>query len=250
MRQQFGSPDYVIGVLAKILLAFPSIQAFSLQNFKETFNNARLNIELGQDEDIFIADEILANCKFRLGGQVPPLTQYKAKYFCPTCEVQFNGITEWENPPFKVVPGLILPDQQQAVNPAELITNLMAETFPVTCRICNNRVNDASYDIVKGKATVITVNRYGFRNQSTYKIMTPLDCGPSVSPGSQFLGQLVAVVCHRSGSGTGSGHWVSYSKVSNGQWFMNNDHRPVIAASPFNSINPTETINMLCYINS
>ena len=246
MREQFGVPDYAVGVLAKILLALPSNQAFSLHSFIETWNRARLNMQLGQNEDIFIAEGILKCVKVRSSGQVPALTQYKAKFFCPTCGVDFSGITEWDNPPFKVVPQLELPDQQQPVNPAELLTNLMEETFPITCRMCNNRVNNASYDIVKGSVTIITLNRFGFENQRMFKIMTPLNCGPSDSPGSQLLGQLVAVVCHQTQPGM---HWLSYSKVNNG-WFMNNDHHQPFASSPFNSINPSETINMLCYINN
>ena len=247
MRSVIGSSDYACGVLAKILLAAPCQNAYAIQTFIDTWNASRLGLELDQNEDLFIIEGILRRLQFQDQGGIPTLTQYKASFYCPRCQLQYRGITEWENPAFTSVPELQLPDQLNAVHPSDLFTGLMNETFPITCQVCQTQINDACYQIVKGKVTIVRLNRVGFRDGNVYKIMTPLDHGRNSSPGSEYLGELVAVICNR-GEGTRHTHWVSYSKTTNG-WFINDDHRPPAPSSPLNSRVIGETINLLCYKN-
>ena len=243
MRSVFGSPDYSIGVLAKILQALPSQNAFSIHALVETVNRSRLNLQLGQNEDLFIIEGIMKHLKFRDQGGMPTLTQYKTTYHCPQCQVQYRGIIGMTA--FHTIPELQLPDQANPVHPADMMTELINERFAVTCQVCQSQIQDASYEIVKGKVTILRLNRMGFRGGNTYKIMTPLDHGPSQNPGGHYLGELVAVVCHRS---EGRLHWVSYSKTDIG-WFCNDDHRLPAPSSPLNSGVRGETINLLCYKN-
>ena len=243
MRSAIGSPDYSIGVLAKILQALPSQNAFSIRALIDTWNRARLGTQLGQMEDLFIIDAIMKNVRFRDQGGIPTLTQYRASFHCPRCQVQYRGITGMTA--FHSIPELPLPDQANPIHPADLMTDLMRERFAVTCQVCHGNVHDASYEIVKGKVTIVRLNRMGFRGGNTYKIMTPIDHGPNQSLGGHYLGELVAVVCHRSAGGL---HWVSYSKTDNG-WFCNNDHRLPAPSSPLNSGIRGETLNLLCYKN-
>ena len=140
------------------------------------------------------------------------LTTYKATFYCNTCQTQYRGLTEWDNPSFEAIPEIGVQNQQNAINPAHLMTTLMNETFPVNCRVCQGQ-GTASYEIVKGKITMIRLNRLDFQNQQIFKIMTPLDVGPSNSPGSQFLGELV---CHISRPHQ---HWLSYVKTDQG-WYL------------------------------
>ena len=244
MRSVIGSSDFAAGVLAKVLQAQPSQNAFSIQPLIQTWNRSGLGIQLDQNEDLFIIEGIMKKLSFQDQGGIPTLTQYKASYFCPQCQVHYRGVTEWHNPAFTTIPELQLPDQQNSVHPADLMTALMHETFPVTCQVCRAQINDATYEIVNGKVTIVRLNRMGFQDGNVYKIMTPLDHGHNSSPGSEYLGELVAVICHRS-QGM---HWVSYSKTDNG-WFLNDDHRQPAPSSPFNSRVRGETINLLCYKN-
>ena len=244
MRRTNGSPDYPTGILAKILSALPSNESFSLHTFIQSWNRSALRLQLGQDEDLYIIEGILRHLRFREQGGVPYLTTYKATFFCNQCQIQYRGITEWPNQSFKVVPELSVPDQQNSVNPTDLMTDLMAENFPIQCQVCQEQVQ-ASYETVRGEVTIVRLNRLDYRNQQAYKIMTPLDMRPTNSPGSQLLGELVAVVCHRSQPGQ---HWVSYVKANNG-WYLQNDSSPPFPSSPMNSNFPTETINLLCYKN-
>ena len=245
MSQINGSPDYATGILAKILSACPSNAPFSLHTFIETWNRSGLGLQLGQNEDLFIVEGILSKLRFRTIASVPYLTKYHATFFCITCQIQYRGITEWANRAFETVPELPLPNQQNPVKPADLMTDLVNERFQVNCQVCQTLVNNASYDIVKGRMTIVRLNRLEYQNQRPVKIMTPLDCGQSNSPGSQFLGELVAIICHRSQPHE---HWVSYTKTDHA-WYLQNDHRPPTPSSPFNSNFPSETINMLCYRN-
>ena len=245
MRSISGSSDYATGVLAKILQSFPSPNPFSLHAFIETWNRSRFDFQLGQNEDLFIIEGIMKRLRFQEQGGIPSLTKYNASYYCPQCQVQYRSITEWDNRAFEAIPELPLPNQQNPVHPSDLMTGLMNETFPVTCQVCQTQINDATYDIIKGKVTIIRVNRLAYQDRHRIKIMTPLDHGPNISPGSQYLGDLVAVVCHQS---EGREHWVSYSKVDNG-WFLNDDHRQPTPSSPLNSGVRGETINLLCYKN-
>lgn len=244
MRRLNGSPDYPTGILAKILCALPSNGTFSVQTFIQSWNRSNLGTQLGQNEDLFIIEGIVKKLRFRDQGGIPYLTTYKATFFCNTCQTQYRGLTEWDNPSFEAIPELRLPNQQNAVQPADLMTNLMNETFPLHCQVCQGP-GTASYEIVKGKITILRLNRLDFQNQQVVKIMTPLDVGPSNSLGSQFLGELVAVVCHQSQPHQ---HWVCYIKTDNG-WYLQNDSNPPFPSSPFNSNIPTETINLLCYKN-
>ena len=244
MRRTIGAPDFATGILAKILCAFPSNPPFSVHTFIQSWNRSNLGTQLGQNEDLFIIEGIVKKLQFRDQGGVPYLTTYKATFFCNTCQLHYRGLTDWPNPSFKTIPELELPNQQNAVHPADLMTNLMAENFPMNCQTCQGQVM-ASYEIVKGKVTIVRLNRLDFINQQIVKIMTPLDMGPNNSPGSQFFGELVAVVCHRSRPHQ---HWVSYVKTNNG-WYLQDDSNPPILSSPFHSRNRTETINLLCYKN-
>ena len=241
-----GAPDFTIMTLMKILKALPSTQAFSINSFITSWNRDGRGIQLGQNEDLYIVEGILKQLSLRHRGPGPVLTLFKASYFCPQCQVQYRGITEWLNQRFELIPELRLPDQQQQVNPADLITELMNERFQVICQVCQHQINDASFDIQKGKFTILTLNRAVIRNRRMAKIMTPISSGVSNCRGSQFIGELVAVVCHRTQPHL---HWVSYTKADN-RWFRNDDHNPPVPAAPFNSGNPDETINMLCYINN
>lgn len=242
MNRNRGFSHYASGVLAKILLALPSSGPFSIQGLIQTWNQSGLSIQLGQNEDIYIVEGILRDLSFNQQGLVPALTQYKAQYYCQQCQTRYTGISEWQNPRFKVIPSIDIPDQQAPMNPADLMTNLMHETFPVTCQICQSQINDATYDVTKGKITIMTVNRLDYQNGQAVKKMTPITCGPSISEGAQFLGELVACMSHS------PGHWTSYSKTNSG-WFHNNDSRAAAPSSPFHSNVPGETIDMLCYIN-
>ena len=237
-----GTPDFTILTLFKILRAMPSQGPFSLQTFITLFNRDGRRIQLGQNEDLYIAEEILKAVSLQQQIPVPVLTQYSITFFCPGCRIQHSGVA---GQAFEIIPILPLPDQQQPVNPADLMTTLMNEAVAVQCHVCLTQINNATLLIVKGRLTIIRVNRSVFRNGALRKIMTPLDCGPSNSPGSQFLGELVAVVCHRTRPTL---HWVSYSKADNG-WYLNNDHQRPTPSSPFNSGHADETVNMLCYIN-
>ena len=242
MNRNRGSSHYASGVLAKILLALPSSGAFSIQGLIITWNQSGLNLQLGQNEDIFIVEGIMKNLSFNPHGLVPALTQYKAQYYCQQCQIQYTGISDNQNARFEVIPSLDIPDQQVPINPADLMTTLMNERFQLTCQTCQSQINDATYDIVKGKITIITLGRLHYQNGRPVKKMTPLNCGPSSSQGAQFLGELVAVMCHS------PGHWTSYSKTDTG-WFHNDDDRAVVPSSPFSNNVPGETIDMLCYIN-
>ena len=242
-----GSPDFTIMTLYKILRAFPSNQPFSIIPLITSWNrDVRRGLQLGQNEDLFIVDGILKHVRLQHQSLVPVLTQYTASYFCPLCQVQYNGITEWVNQNFEQIPELSLPDQRQPVHPADLVTELMNQRLQVSCQVCQHQINDAQMRIDRGKFTIIRVNRATIRNRRLAKIMTPLNCGPNNSPGSQFLGDLVAVVSHR---GQGGGHWVSYTRAENG-WFLNDDDRQPVPSSPFNTGRRDETIHMLCYINN
>ena len=244
LRRANGSPDYATGILAKILCALPSNGPFSVRTFIQSWNRSNLGIQLGQNEDLFIVEGVIKKLQFRDQGGIPFLTTYKATFYCNTCQTQYRGLTEWDNPSFETIPEIGVPNQQNAVNPADLMTTLMTETFPVRCRVCQGQ-GTASYEIVKGKTTMIRLNRLDFQNQQMFKIMTPLDVGPSNSPGSQFLGELVAVVCHISRPHQ---HWLSYVKTDQG-WYLQDDSNPPFPSSPLNSNNRTETINLLCYKN-
>ena len=244
MRRTPGSPDFAIGILAKILCAFPSNIAISVHTFVESWNRSILGLQLGQNEDLYIIEGILKKLQFRNQGGAPFLTTYKATFFCNSCQLQYRGITEWDNMTFEAIPEVRVPDQQNAVHPADLMTNLMAENFDAHCHVCQGQVR-ASYDIEKGKVTMLRLNRMDFRNGQAIKIMTPLDMGPSNSPGSQLLGELVAVVCHWSQPRQ---HWVSYVKTDNG-WYLQNDSNPPTPSSPMHSNIQSETINLLCYKN-
>ena len=241
-----GSPDFSLMTLYKILRACPSNLPFSIRSFITSWNRDARGMQLGQNEDLYIVDGILKSVTLEHQTNVPVLTEYTASYFCPWCQLQYNGVTEWSNQSFDKVPELPLPDQQQPVNPADLMTQLMNDRFHVFCQVCQQRVNDAQIRIDRGKFTIIRVNRATIRNRRLAKIMTPLDCGPSNSPGGQFLGDLVAVVSHRSRGGL---HWVSYTRADN-VWYINNDDRQPVPSSPFNTGRRDETINMLCYINN
>ena len=241
-----GTPDFSLMTLFKILRAFPSNQPFSINSFITSWNHDGRGMILGENEDLYIADGILGQVTMQHQPSVPVLTQYTASYFCPWCQLQYDGVTEWHNRTFQHIPDLTLPDQLQPVNPADLMTELLNQRFQVFCQVCQQRIDDAQMMIDRGRFTIIRVNRATIRNRTLAKIMTPLDCGPNNSLGSQFLGELVAVVAHRSQGGL---HWVSYSKAANG-WYLNNDHRQPVPSSPFNTGRRDETINMLCYINN
>ena len=244
MNENHGSPDLATAVLAKILCSLPSSNAFSLHIFIETWNQSQLNLQLGQNEDLYIIEGILKQMRFQDQSAVPSLTKYTASYHCPQCDVNYRGITPSS---FEAVPELSLPNQRNPVNPSDLVTDLINENLILTCQVCQTNINHASYEIVKGKVTILRLNRLGFDHGQAFKIMTPLDFGPNNSPGSELLGELVAVVCHIGGPGPGQ-HWISYSKAFNG-WYRNDDQRLPVPSSPFNTNVPGETINLLCYKN-
>ena len=243
MNRNPGSADFATGVIAKVLFAIPSYNPFSLHTVIETWNGSQLGLILGQNEDLYIVEGIFKHLRFRDQGGVPTMTKFTASYHCPQCQVNYSGITP---PSFQVIPELSLPNQQNPVNPSDLVTDLITENIIVTCHVCQTHINNASYECVRGKSTFLRLNRLGFQDGQTFKIMTPLEFGPNNSPGSQLLGELVGVVCHISGHG--QQHWISYSKTYNG-WFKNDDQRRPVPSSPFNTNEPGETINLLCYKN-
>ena len=237
------SPDFAIGVIAKILYALPSSNAFSLYTLKETWNGLQLGLVLDPPEDLYIIEGIFRHLRFRDQGGVPTLTKFTASYYCPQCQVNYSGITP---PSFQVIPELSLPNQRNAVNPCDLVTDLITGNTIVTCQVCQRNIDNASYECVRGKVTFLRLNRLGYQDRQPYKIMTPLEFGPNNSPGSRLLGELVAVACHISGHS--QEHWISYSKTYNG-WYKNDDQRRPVPSSPFNTNEPGETINLLCYRN-
>ncbi len=242
MNMNPGSPDLAAGVLAKILSSFPSSNAFSIHTFIETWNQSQLGLVLGQNEDLYIAEGILKHLTFQNLSGVPFLTKFTASYHCPQCQTNYRGFSP---PSFEVIPELELPNQPNPVNPSDLLTDLINENLNVTCQVCLTNINNASYEVVKGKVTILRLNRLGLQGGRTFKIMTPLEFGPRNSLGSDLLGELVGVTCHISGH---MQHWLSYTKAFNA-WYQNDDRRRPVPSSPFNSNEPGETINLLCYIN-
>ena len=242
MNMNPGSPNVVTCVLAKILSSLPSSNAFSIHTLIETVNQSQLGLVLGQNEDLYIIDGILKHLRFQDQSGVPSLTKFTISYYCPQCQTNYSGITPSS---FEVIPELGLPNQANPVNPSDILTDLLNENLAITCQVCQTNINNASYEVVKGKVTLLRLNRLGFQGGQTFKIMTPLEFGPRNNPGSQLLGELVGVICHISGN---MQHWLSYSKTING-WYQNDDQRLPVPSSPFNSNQPGETMNLLCYKN-
>ena len=248
--QNDANPDLPNLLLAKILRAMPSPQSFSLHTFVDTWNASIQGIgtQLGQNEDLYIAEHLFSSLRFQVQGLTPILTQYRAKFYCPQCCTNYSGITDGIHRSFQTIPELKMPDRVDidGASPGLLMTNLLNETFVVTCRMCNNQIRNASFDVVKGRFTIIRIARITFENGTAMKNLNDLDCRGDSSPGGQLLGDLIAVISHI--GGPEGGHWVAYSKVSNG-WFLNDDSQQVIPSSPFNPSQGLETINMLCYQN-
>ena len=211
MNMNPGSPNVATGVLAKVLSSLPSSNAFSIHTFIETWNQSQLGLVLGQNEDLYIIEGILKHLRFQDQSGVPSLTKFTTSYHCPQCQTNYSGITPSS---FEVIPELSLPNQANPVNPSDLLTDLINENLAITCQVCLTNINHASYEVVKGKVTILRLNRLGFQAGQTFKIMTPLEFGPRNNPGSQLLGELVGVTCHISGN---MQHWLSYSKTFNGK---------------------------------
>ena len=115
------------------------------------------------------------------------------------------------------------------------------------CTRCGSPVR-GTYIPTFGQVTFININRTPFvphlPNRIPRKITTRLSEFPTQI--QHDIGDLCAVINHR---GTlENGHWIAYTKVRN-QWYLHDDGHPMTISfvHPFNSLDPSETSNLLMY---
>ena len=255
-----GTRDYAVLLFMKVLDALPTNEDLSLQQFIFSWNhtaptNGLGRPMLGQYEDILLCDTIIGAMKPYLKRLQPPvLTQYLAKFFCELCHVQYSNIDDGSHRFFQCVPLLPLPVTNRAVSPGQLLTNFLNSSFEAICPVasCQNRCRGATYEAIKGRFTLMALNRRHYRDAQGNlipKLMTKLSTFNGGTIGDQLCGELVSVICH-SGNPNG-GHWTSYHKCDNNTWWINNDSNPVIQSPvhPFDGRSLDESVDFLVFKN-
>ena len=252
-----NAPDYPVLLFKKILDALPSLTDFSLQMFISSWNltaSIQNRATLGQYEDVLIFDTLMGVVEPYLKQLTPPLfTKYGAKFFCQICHVQYTNITEGQFRSFKCVPVLSLPVNSPTVSPGQMLTDFLDQTFDVSCPRCQNRCSNAVYEVTKGRFTPLAFNRRGYRDSGGRlipKLMTQFSVSGRDTAGDGLCGELVSVICHL--GDPNAGHWVSYHHTDDGDWWMNDDSRPMVQSRQHPYIgrpNMEETVDFVLFKN-
>ena len=110
-----------------------------------------------------------------------------------------------------------------------------------------------SFDVTKGKYTILVVNRRGYQDSQGNNIpllRTRLTDRRGSNVGSGLLGKLVSVVSHR--GDVRRGHWVSYHLAEDtNTWYLNDDSRPLTRTlvHPLVGVHANETADLLLFRN-
>lgn len=244
--------DWPAFLMRRILQAFPSREAFSIQNFFTAWNSDGRAPQLQAWDDICVVDDISTQLPFRGLNNIPAFTRFFLRYTCPSCGFIENDCNERL---FSTVPTLTLLPGSVAISAERLLLNYLRD--PVQTRCSNSGCGQAviaSWRTQLGKTTVLFIAR----NMPGHGIVTtriiPRDpSGPDVS----IMGELVSVVS-RTGQDVQRGHYFSYHQVG-GRWFKNDDDHPLteVPHHPFNLsavshvLDPVgEDIVLLCYLNN
>ena len=234
--------DWPAFMMQIILEALPSMDAFSIQNLLEAWNNEGRLPQLQAWDDISIVDDITTQLPFRGVDNVPAFTRYFLRYTCSACGHIENDCNDRL---FSTVPTLQLIPGSAAVSAERLLLDFLRLPVQTTCGNCNRAVV-ASWRTQLGKASILFLARNNHGQEIVRTRIVPR------SPSGQspnILGELVSVV-----SRTGDierGHYFSYHQVD-GRWFRNNDDQAltVIDHHPFNLSPLGEDVVLLCYLNN
>ena len=250
-----GTPDYPIQIFKLILYAIPSRNPFSLQLFLDSWNQTRrqhlARPDIDGNEDILLVDNVISALEPYIRDQDPPvLTQYMAKFNCATCNREYRNVPQDNFGAFSKVPILNLPVGPQRVSPGAILTSFLLTPVDVHCPTCAT-ICHATIDTRRGLYTILTINRRGYSDTSgrpINKLMTKFLVTRGTTAGDALLGDLVTVISHRGGL---RGHWVSYSSIDNGDWYLNDDSNAVTRSNvhPFDVDADSESVDCLVYKN-
>ena len=243
--------DWPALVLATILRALPSLQAFHIQSFLDHWNDEGRAPRLRSNDDLTIVDGILRQLPLSGHDNVPALTQYLASFECFHCGHVDEDCLQWDEKPFSVVPTINVPHSRDPVPIEILIRGLLDQRMRITCTQCRQQVS-ATWKVVKGAYTVLFFNRGGDGRGTVRTRLQLRDQTRTPPPPLDFLGELVSVVsrCADDEIGAAGGHFVSYHHVD-GSWVKNDDNRVLKMCTyhPFNQTLGYETVDLLCYKN-
>ena len=246
------TPDFPTLMFGKILKAMPSQNAFSLQLFIESWNQAGKDptIHPGFNDIPSLAEALITNLQLKqYASRSPAISQFLGSFNCRRCGKEHVKVKNWELQIQAAIPLLQLPPGNQPANIFELFASYLEEPFETRCsnQECRNRIFNAKLETEAGVATVLAVNRFD-ENDRTRKRMNKLQLlrNESNMAGQNLLGELVSVVCHR--GDVNHGHFVSYCVVAD-QWYLNDDSRSCVpSVNPMDQqINESETVDLLFF---
>ena len=196
----------------------------------------------------------VSNLQLKQYANRPPvISELLGSFHCIKCGKDHVRIKTWEGQVQAAIPLLQLPANDQPVDVSELFAAHIDEAFDTRCTNinCRQRITGARLHARAGFFTILAVNRFDVENPNTKrlnKLEMPIN---SNRIGEDLLGDLVCVVCHR--GSVNHGHFVSYHKMADDQWFLNDDSRPCAPSeNPLEgrNISENETIDLLFFKNN
>ena len=243
--------DMAMMTLHKVLSALPSSQPFSLQLFRESWNEAGKipKIYAGYSDIAALVEGLIANLQLKYFTDRPPFfTRIFGSFNCPACDKTYDMVLNWENQTTENIILLQLPDNEEDVDVYELYYNFLTESFTTRCDVpeCRNVIHGGIRIRDPGLYTVIAVNRLDIDNPSK-KLKNRLKYTHRYEHEYPLLGKLVSVACHR--GDVEKGHFISYHLVDD-QWYLNNDSQDCTPCNnPLSCTSRDETIELLFFQN-
>ena len=254
-----NSTDDAMVTYQSNLRAMPNEEPYSQRKFLDQWNDSAEQNDnrpkIGRNDDILLADSIFSELeKYQKNdhSNVPFFTKFYTKFKCTFCETKH--IVKNYAKAYKVIP-LLTPKttsrKADRVSASVLLTDFMNEKVPVKCPTCDVE-NDAKLHPVQGKFTCLAINRRDYTDKdgvNVPKFLTKVtDVCSAHLWGDPFVKELVFVVAHK---GTiHSGHWICYSKVEEGAWYVNSDKARVKQTThPLRHNKKDETADLLIFKN-
>lgn len=232
-------------IMTKILEALPSRRSFSPQNFLSAWTNEGRLPMLQAWDDIGVVGDMVSQLPFRGNNNVPAFTRFLLSYHCLDCGNQENNVENWNGRFFQIIPTLALLPGSVPIT-AELLYMQFLTHVDTRCSMCTRAVTGSLVGL-PGKFTILHLSR---NHDGRSVVQTRLIPRTDGQPAPLSIGELVSVVCRtETSSAVSMSHYISYHQVG-GQWFLNDDNRPMVRVyhHPFNISG--QTVDLLCYKNN